>query len=100
MAEVDPGDVQALTEGDVETVVPIVTVPAKSYTRSQGFTGSQPNREIAAVTCTASARLAENGFQLRRKRIDDIEIEYALQSTVSWSLAEQSVLNRYRVRAM
>jgi hypothetical protein len=97
---VDAGDVQALTEGDVETVVPIVTVLAKSYTRGQGFTANEPNQEIAAVIVTASARLAENGSQVRRKRIDDVEYEYALQSSFSWSLAEQSVLNRYRVRAM
>ena len=97
---VDPYDVQALTEGDVDTVVPIVTVLAKSYTRGQGFAGNEPNREIAAVICTASARLAGNGPQLRRKRIDDIEYDYALQSSFSWSLAEQLVLNRYRVRAM
>ena len=60
---VDPYDVQALTDGDMETVVPIVTVLAKSYTRGQGFAGNSPNQEIAAVISTASARLAGNGTQ-------------------------------------
>jgi hypothetical protein len=97
---VDSGDVEALTEGDLETVVPIVTVLAKSYTRGQGFTGSEPNEDIAAVIVTASARLAAYGEQLRRKCVDDVEYEYTLASSFSWSLAEQMVLNRYRVRAM
>ena len=80
MPEVDTGDVEALTAGDVETVVPIVTVLAKSYTRGQGFTNSEPNEDIAAVIVTASARLAANGEQLRRKRGDDVEYEYTLRS--------------------
>jgi hypothetical protein len=87
----------------METVVPIVTVLAKSYTRGQGFTENEPNEEIAAVIVTASARLAVNGSQLARKRVDDVEYEYSpssLASSFSWSLAEQLVLNRYRVRAM
>lgn len=97
---VDAGDVEAVTEGDLATVVPVVTVLAKSYTRGNGFTGNEPNQEIAAVIVTASARLAANGIQVRRKRVDDVETDYALQSSFSWSLAEQFVLNRYRVRAM
>ena len=56
MPEVDTGDVEALTAGDVETVVPIVTVLAKSHTRGRGFTNSEPNEDIAAVIVTASAR--------------------------------------------
>jgi hypothetical protein len=98
--QVDSDDVEALTAGDVETVVPIVTVLAKSYTRGQGFTGSEPNDDIAAVIVTASARLAANGEQLLRKRVDDVEYDYTLASSFGWSLAEQFVLNRYRKRAM
>jgi hypothetical protein len=100
MPEVDTGDVEALTAGDVETVVPIVTVLAKSYTRGQAFTNSEPNEDIAAVIVTASARLAANGEQLRRKRVDDVEYDYTLGSSFGWTLAEQIVLNRYRKRAM
>ena len=82
--------------------MPIVTVLAKSYTRGQGFTAT-PNRtrSIAAVIVTASARLAANGCsQLRRKRVDDVEYDYTLRSSFGWTLAEQIVLNRYRMRAM
>ena len=80
--------------------MPIVTVMAKAYTRGQGFAGDEPNDEIAAVIITASARLAANGEQLRRKRVDDVDNEYTLASSFCWTLAEQFVLNRYRVRAM
>jgi hypothetical protein len=52
------------------------------------------------VIVTAAERLAANGSQLRRKRIDDVEYDYALQSAFSSSLGEQIVLNRYRVRVM
>lgn len=34
---------------------------AKAYTRGRGFTGNEPNDEIAAVITTASARLAVCG---------------------------------------
>ena len=100
MPEVDPADVTSLTQGDAETVVPIVTTMAKAYTRGKGFIDNEPNDELAAVITTASARLAANGEQLRRKRVDDVEYEYTLGSSFNWSLAEQIVLNRYRKRAM
>jgi len=64
----------------VRDEAPSVTVLAKSYTRGQGFTNSEPNEDIAAVIVTASARLAANGEQLRRKRGDDVEYEYTLRS--------------------
>jgi hypothetical protein len=68
MPVVDPDDVVALTDGDVDTVVPLVTTLARAYTRGQGFTGNEPNEEIAAVITTAAARLAANGAQLRHGR--------------------------------
>jgi hypothetical protein len=55
--------------------------------------------DIAAAIATASARLAANGAQIRRKRVDDVEYEWPLRSQFDWSLAKQLVLNRYRVRA-
>jgi hypothetical protein len=100
MPEVDPGDVTSLQSGDVDVVVPLVTVMAKSYTRGRGFVDGEPVEDVAAAIATASARLAANGAQLRRKRIDDVEYEYSLRTSFEWSLAEQIVLNRYRVRAM
>jgi len=100
VAEVDAYDVLALTEGDIETVVPIVTTMAKAYTRGRGFTSGEPNDEIAAVITTAAARLAANAEQLARKKVDDVEYEYTLRGSFGWTLAEQIVLNRYRVTAM
>jgi hypothetical protein len=83
-----------------EQVIPIVTTMAKAYTRGRGFDGNTPNDELAAVITTAAARLAANGRQLAvRNKVDDVEREY--RSFFSgWTLAEQFVLNRYRVRAL
>ena len=97
---VSPTTVTSLREGEVATVVPIVTTMAKAYTRSRGFIDNDPNEEIAAVIATASARLAANGEQLASKRVDDVEYRYSLASTFGWTLAELAVLNRYRVTAM
>ncbi len=90
----------SLQSGDVATVVPIVTVMARAYTRGRGFDEGEPNEEIAAVIATASARLAANGTGLQSKRIDDVEYRYSLASSFSWTLAELAVLGRYRVTAM
>lgn len=97
---VDPTTVTSLQAGEVATVVPIVTVMAKSYTRGRGFTGAEPNTEIAAVIATASARLAANGTGLASKRVDDVEYQFSLTSSFGWTLAERIVLDRYRVKAM
>lgn len=96
---VDPATVDSLKTGESATVVPIVTTMAKAYTRGRGFNGNEPNAEIAAVITTASARLSANGTGLMSKKIDDIEYQYSLASSFGWTLAEQIVLNRYRVRA-
>ena len=96
---VDPTTVTSLKSGEVTTVVPIVTVMAKAYTRGRGFNGNEPNAEIAAVITTASARLSANGTGLMSKKVDDVEYQYSLASSFGWTLAEQIVLNRYRVRA-
>lgn len=103
MADVDPDDVTAWLDRNsppVEQVVPIVTTLARAYTRGNGFTGLVPNDEIAAVITTASARLAGNTTQLLdHNKVDDVERD--LRSTFQgWSLAEQYVLNRYRVTAL
>ncbi len=96
---VNPTTVTSLQTGDVTTVVPIVTTMAKAYTRGRGFTGAEPNEDIAAVISTASARLAANGTGLMSKKVDDVEYQYSLASSFGWTLAELFVLNRYRVRA-
>lgn len=95
-------DVTALlgNEFAVEQAVPVVTAMAKAYTRGRGFDGDIPNAEISAVITTAAARLAGNGRGLQyRQKVDDFEQEYR-SSFQGWTLAEQIVLNRYRVRAM
>ena len=94
-----PGDVTALAEGDVETVVPVVTTMAKSYTRGHGFDGNEPNEEIAAVIVTASARLAANPAQLATDQTAGPFSRSIRGGFDGWTLAEQIVLNRYRVRA-
>ncbi|WP_052765167.1 hypothetical protein [Mycolicibacterium obuense] len=94
-------DVAALLdfETGVEQAVRTATLMARAYTRGRGFEGSMPNEEISAVITTAAARLARNGDQLSRKKVDDVEYEYPLRGVIGWTLAEQIVLNRYRVRA-
>lgn len=100
MTAPDAGTVTSLRSGDVAVVLPIVTTLAKAYTRGRGFIDNEPNDEIAAVIATAAARLSGNGEQLARKKVDDVEYEYTLRGAFGWTLAEQAVLNRYRVRAM
>lgn len=97
---VDPTTVTSLKSGDVATVVPLVTTMAKAYTRGRGFIGNEPNAEIAAVITTASARLSANSTGLQRRKVDDVEHHYSLEGLFGgWTLSEQIVLNRYRVRA-
>lgn len=95
-------DVSALLGNElaVEQAVPVITAMAKAYTRGRGFDENTPNEEISAVITTAAARLAGNGRGLQyRQKVDDFEQEF--RSTFQgWTLAEQIVLNRYRVRAM
>ncbi len=103
MVEIDPEAVTNLVDWrntDAELVIPIVTTMAKAYTRGRGFDGDEPNDELAAVIITAAARLAANPRQLGvRDKVDDVEREYRT-GFAGWTLAEQIVLNRYRVRAM
>lgn len=75
--------------------VPIVTTMAKAYTRDRGFTADVPNTEIASVITTASARLVANPEQLAT----DVGAVSIRGGFTGWSLAEQCVLNRYRVMA-
>lgn len=97
MSSVEPTEVEALLNGDVASIVPLVTTMARSYTRGNGFNGLVPNAEIRAVVLTASARMADNPAGRVGERVDDLENRFV--GAFSWSLAEQFVLNRYRVRA-
>lgn len=102
MPAVNPSDVTALLTSSttaVEQAVSVATRMAKAYTRGRGFEADIPNDEIAAAITTAAARLATNGSGiLYRKRVGDVEEEFR-SSFQGWTLAEQAVLNRYRVRA-
>lgn len=73
----------------------IVTALARSYTRGRGFIGADPAEDIAAVIVTATARLVANPEQLASD-FGSVSLRGGWQG---WNLAEQIVLNRYRVRA-
>ncbi|PND58129.1 hypothetical protein CRM90_09080 [Mycobacterium sp. ENV421] len=75
--------------------VAIMTALARSYTRGRGFAGTDPADDIAAVITTATARLVANPEQLS----SDIGAVSLRGGWQGWNLAEQIVLNRYRVRA-
>ncbi|MEZ5202731.1 MAG: hypothetical protein R2742_16180 [Micropruina glycogenica] len=73
----------------------IVTALARSYTRGRGFAEAEPTEDIAAVIVTATARLVANPEQLASD-VGSVSVRGGWQG---WNLAEQIVLNRYRVRA-
>lgn len=73
----------------------IITALARSYTRDQGFAGSEPADDIAAVITTATARLVANPEQIPTD-IGSVSIRGGF---TGWTLAELFVLNRYRKRA-
>jgi hypothetical protein len=106
VADVDPADVVTLTaEGDDGAVaaltVPLITTLAKAYTRGRGFVGNVPNSEIAAVITTAAARFVANPKQASEARtVGPFIRDHRTRGFEGWTLAEQIVLNRYRVRAM
>lgn len=92
-----------LGQGDDQTVLalagehlPIITAMARAYTRGNGFSGTDPNDEIAAVITTATARLMANPDQLQY-RVGNVSFQ---SSFAGWTLAETFVLNRYRKRAV
>lgn len=102
--EADVLDLLGKSEDDVNnevsTSLEIISAMALSYTRGRGFTDGEPNREVAAVIVAAAARLASNVTQLNHSETTgpfSRDIRGAFQG---WTLAEQFVLNRYRVRAI
>jgi hypothetical protein len=77
----------------------MITTMAKAYTRGRGFAGNEPNDEIAAVISTAAARFIANPSQLSRSQTAGPFGNDVRGGFNGWTLAEQTVLNRYRVRA-
>jgi hypothetical protein len=89
------GDDQGLVALAGEHVT-IITAMVKAYTRDNGFTGTDPNDELAAVITTATARLVANPEQLETS----VGGTYVRGGFAGWTLAETFVLNRYRKRAL
>lgn len=108
MPEIYPADVAALvTQGGdpaalADNVIELVTAMASSYTRGRGFDADRrPNADVAAVITTASARYLANPRQENAaKAIGPFTEDHRSRGFEGWTLAEQFVLNRYRVRAM
>ncbi|CCK58949.1 hypothetical protein [Mycobacterium canetti] len=103
MPEVTEADVAGLLAAKISTpgaAIPIITAMAKAYTRGRGFdSNGDPNDEIAAVITTAAARLAGNP---RQSSLNQVMADFTSDQRSffnGWTLAEQFVLNRYRVRA-
>lgn len=94
-------DFLGLGESDSEVIAQaqdhaaIITALARSYTRGRGFAGADPAEDIAAVIVTATARLLANPEQIA----SDFGSVSMRGGWNGWNLAEQIVLNRYRVRA-
>ena len=100
MLDYEPEEaVELLQGGDREVCTSVVTVMARAYTRGNGFNNGQPNDELAAVITTAAARLAANPSGFPNDKTAG-EFSQSLRGAFGgWTLAEQFVLNRYRVRA-
>ncbi|CCC43397.1 hypothetical protein [Mycobacterium canetti] len=106
MAEVTEEAVAGLLNAKISSpgaAIPIITAMAKAYTRGRGFddgpNSDEPNAEIAAVITTAAARLAGNP---RQSSLNQVMADFTSDQRTffnGWTLAEQYVLNRYRVRA-
>lgn len=76
--------------------VTIITAMVRAYTRDQGFVGTEPADDVAAVIVTATARLVINPEQLESSTIGSYSTTGHFDG---WTLAETFVLNRYRKRA-
>ena len=80
-------------------MVPIVTAVGQGLHQRSRVHGATPNQDIAAVIVTASARLAANTGQLPFDETAGPFSRSLRGALQGWTLAEQIILNRYRVRA-
>jgi hypothetical protein len=96
----DVADLLAATSEDPESAVWVVRAMARAYTRGRGFDGETPTEEIAAVITAAAARLTANPAQIPVDNTTGPFSQSIRGAFQGWTLAEQIVLNRYRVRAM
>lgn len=96
-----PGDTSL--SGTVEQAIPIITTMVRAYTRGKGFTEApfddDAEPDLEGVIIAAAARLATNPGQLQVDETAGPFSRSLRNSFVGWTIAEQTVLNRYRVRA-
>lgn len=78
----------------------LVTQLAAAYTRDRGFTSGAPNSDIAAVIVSAAARLVKNPSQLARSATYGPSSVAFTTAWTGWTVVEQIVLDRYRIRAV
>ncbi len=76
--------------------LPVVTAFVKAYTRENGFFGSCPNEDIAAVIVSATARLVDNPSAAKAFTSGPFSVTPGTFS--GWTLPELAVLHRYRRR--
>jgi hypothetical protein len=83
------------------SVMSVVTAMVRSYTRGVGFDAEgNPEDDLKAVTMSATARMLKlppPGIQ--SENMGPFMVQYSSQVGFSWTVAEQYVLDRYRVRA-
>jgi hypothetical protein len=86
--------------GQAVSILAIVQAMASAYTRGVGFVDGVPNEGIRAVILTASARLISNSRGLLLDETVGPESVSYRSAFTGWTVAETSVLNRYRVNAL
>lgn len=102
MPAVEPDDLRQFIGADInydraEQVITMVTALAASYTRDEGFTNGVPQPDLHTVILTAAARLLRDRG-VASESMGPFNIQYR-GGFDGWSVAELTVLNRYRKRA-
>ena len=92
---------RAVTPEQGAAVLQVITAMASAYTRGVGFTDGVPNDEIKfGAILPAAARLISHARQIPLgESLGPQSVSYAAGFT-GWSISEQFVLNRARVRAL
>ncbi len=81
----------------VQSHLNTVTAMVKAYTRGRGFTDGTPADDLARIIISSTARLVSNPTHTVTSQIDDYSVRHGIFD--GWTLPEQAVLNRYRLRA-
>jgi hypothetical protein len=80
------------------SVISVVSSMVSSYTRGRGFTDGTPADDLKAVILTATARMLKNPNGIRSESMGPFLVQYD-QTVFNWTLSEQAVIDRYRVKA-